>query len=103
MVTSCARFGHQAAVLRPHRARDAEHLLGDRHLEIHARLQQRRAVQRDVAVLDVAAILAQMQRDAVGAGLSASERRVHRIGIARAPRLAQRRHVIDVDAECDRR
>ena len=80
--------------------RDADHLVGHRHFEIHAGLQ-RLAHHRDVAILDVPAILAQMQRDAVGAGLLGEKRRVQRIRIAGAARLAQRRHVINVHAQRD--
>ena len=70
------------------------------HLEIHACLDQR--PQRvHVAVLDVAAVLAQVQRDVVGARLLGQQRGMDRIGIARAARLPQRRHVIDVDAQLD--
>jgi hypothetical protein len=80
-----ARFGHQAAILRPHLARDPDHLLGHRHLEIHARLQEP-AQHRHVAVLDVAAVLAQMQGDAVGARLLGEQRRVDGIRIVDARR-----------------
>ena len=58
-------------------------------------------ISRHVAVLDVAAILAQVQRDAVRARLLGEQRGVHGIRIVDAPRLAQRRHVIDVHAERD--
>ena len=52
----------------------ADHLVGEPHLEIHARLQQR--PQRvHVAILDVAAVFAQMQRDVVGAGLLGQQAR----------------------------
>ncbi len=78
----------------------ADHLVGHGHLEVHARLQ-RRTHRRDVGILDVAPVLAQVQRDVVGARLLGDEGGVHRVGIARAPRLAQRRHVVDVDTECD--
>ncbi len=54
-----------------------------------------------VAVLDVAAILAQVHGDAVGAGQLAQRRRGDRIRVARAALLAQRRHVVDVDVEAD--
>ena len=77
---------------------DRQHLVGDGHLQIHAGLQQR-PQRAHVLVLDVAAVLAQVQRDAVGAGALGEQRRMHRIGIARAARLAQRGHVIDVDAQ----
>ena len=41
---------------------------------------------RTSRVLDVAAVLAQVQRDVVGAGLFGEQRGVHRVGIARAAR-----------------
>ena len=81
---------------------DPDHLVGHRHLEIHPGLEQL-AHQRHIAVLDVAPILAQMQRDAVGARLLRQQRGVDGIGIIDAPRLAERRDVIDVDAQGDAR
>ena len=95
-----APLGHQAAIGRAHAAGDLDHLRGGRHLQIHARAEQL-AQQPHVALLDVAAILAQVQRDAVGAGLLGHQRRLHRLRIARAALLAQRRDVIDVDAQVD--
>ncbi len=56
-----------------------------------------------VLVLDVAAILAQMHGDAVGAAQMRLDGGPHRIRLVRAARLAQRRDVIDVDAELDHR
>ena len=100
VVTSSARLGHQAAILRLHLAGDADHLVGHRHLEIHAGLQEL-AQQRHVAVLDVAPILAQMQGDAVGARLLGEQRGVHGIRVIDPPRLAQRRDMIDVHPERD--
>ena len=56
------------------------HLVGQSHLEVHARLQQR--PQRvHVAILDVAAVFAQVQRDVVGAGLLGQQRGMHGIRI----------------------
>ena len=54
---------------------------------------------RDVVVADVAAILAQMRGDAVGAGRDRELGRAHRIGMAPAARVADGGDVIDVDAE----
>ena len=74
-----------------------QHLLGHGHLEVHAGLQQ--AAQRaHVPVLDMAAILAQVHGDAVGAGLLRQQRGMDRIRILGAARLAHRGDVIDVDA-----
>ena len=91
-----APLGHQAAVLGAQLRGDTQHLIGHRELEVHARLQQP-PEGAHVAILDVTAVLAQMQRDAVGAGALGGERGVHGVGKAAAPRLAQCRHVIDVD------
>ncbi len=67
MVSSARRSGtRQQSAGRTSQAM-LEHLVGDRHLEVHARLQQP-AQRAHVALLDVPAVLAQMQRDAVGAG-----------------------------------
>ena len=56
-----------------------------------------------VLVLDVAAVLAQVHRDAVGAAQVRLDRGPHRVRLVRASRLAHRRHVVDVDAELDHR
>src|SRR5260370_7999947 len=45
------------------------------------------------------AVFAQMEGDRAGAGALGGQRRLDRIGIADAPRLAQRGDVIDIDAE----
>src|SRR5947209_18186850 len=47
------------------------------------------------------AVFAQMCRDAVGAGFDREQRRLHRIGMLPAARVADRRDVIDVDAEAE--
>ncbi len=83
-----------------HLARDLDHLVGGRHLQVED-AAHRLAQQAHVAILDVAAVLAQVHGDAVGAGELDERRRPQRIGIRRAARLAQRRHVVDVDVETD--
>ncbi len=95
-----ALLGHEAGVVRPDLAGDVEHLGRHRAFEVHARLEQR-AQRAHVGVDDVAAILAQVQRDRVGAGLLGGQRGADRIGIGGAARVAQRRDVVDVDAEVD--
>ncbi len=65
-----APLGHQAGGVRPVVERDGQHLLGDRHLQVQ-RLAAPEAQGRqlvDISVGDVAAILAQVGGDAVGAG-----------------------------------
>ncbi len=47
---------------------------------------------------NVASVLAEMRRDAVGAGLGGQARRAHRIGMTAAPRIADGGDVIDIDA-----
>jgi hypothetical protein len=54
-----------------------------------------------VGILDVAAILAQMQGDGIRPGVFRHQRRLDRAGILGAARLAQGGHVVDVDAESD--
>ncbi len=81
--------------------RDREHLVGRRHFEVE-RDRQLLGQPRDIVVGDMAPILAQMRGDAVCARLGGEQRRAHRIGIARATRVAHRRDVIDVDAEAQR-
>ena len=66
--------------MRPHVARNFQHRIGRGHFKVHARLQ-RGAHAAHIVILDVAAVLAQMQRDAVGAGLLRDQRGVQRIGI----------------------
>jgi hypothetical protein len=51
----------------------------------------------------VAAVVAQMRGDAVGAGLDRDQRRAHRIGTLARPRIAQGGDVIDIYAEAERR
>ena len=93
-----ALLRHQRHHVRLDLARDAHHLVGGGHLEVeHA--AHRLAQQAHVAILDVAAIFAQVHGDAVGAGELDERRRPHRIGIGGAARLAQRRDVIDVDVQ----
>ena len=53
-------------------------------------------------VADMAAVLAQMRGDAVGAGLDRRERGAHRIRPLAAPCIAQGSDVIDIDAKAQR-
>ena len=80
--------------------RDAEHFLGRRHFEIE-RLVDLGLEPRDVVVADMAAVLAQMRGDAVGAGRDRKLGRAHRIGMAPAARVADGGDVVDIDAEAE--
>jgi hypothetical protein len=58
-------FGHQHGAVGLHLGGDGHHLVGGRHLEVQSGLHGR-AQGAHVGVLHVAAILAQMNGDAVG-------------------------------------
>ncbi len=57
---------------------------------------------RDVVVGDVAAVLAQVRGDPVGAGCDGDVRRADRIGVPAAAGVANGGDVVDVDAEAQR-
>ncbi len=80
---------------------DAEHLLGDRHLEVQrlAALEAEIGEDLDIAVGDVPPILAQVGGDAVGAGRQRQLRRPRRLRIAGPPGVPDGRHMVDVHAE----
>ena len=96
-----ALFRHQADRVRRGLERDGEHFLGRRHFEIE-RLVDLGLQPRDVVVADMAAVLAQMRGDAVGAGRDRELGRAHRIGMAPAARVADGGDVVDIDAEAKR-
>ena len=74
--------------------------VGGGHLEVELDVHEL-AQAAHVLVLDVAAILAQVHGDAVGAAQVRLDGRPYGIGLVRAPRLAQGCDVVDVDAELD--
>src|SRR5690348_2618305 len=87
--------------MRPMVKRDRQHGVGRRHFEIER--QGNLAHERsNVGVGDVAAILAQMRGDAVGACRHSQFRCAHRIGMRTAPRIADGRDMVDVHAEAQR-
>src|SRR5690606_374119 len=81
-------------------AGDPQHLVGGRQLEVERGLR-RLAQQAEVAVLDVAAVLAQVDRDLVGAAELGLVRRRDGVGLSPTPRLPERGDVVDVDPEPD--
>jgi hypothetical protein len=81
-------------------AGDAGHFRGRRHFEIE-RFCDALFEPDDIVVDDMAAVLAQMRGDAVGAGGNRDLGGPHRIGVMAAARVAHGRDVIDVDAETD--
>ena len=93
-------FRHQATIMGANGAGELDHFGRDRHLEIHASPEQL-AQQAHVALLDVATVLAQVQRDVVGTGLFGHERGLHRLGILGMTLLPQCCHVVDIDTQVD--
>ena len=83
---------------RLHPARDAHDLVVRTQLDVEHGAQ-RRGERAHVAILNVPPVFAQMDRDAVGAGALRRVRRAHRIGLVGLARLAQCRHVINVDVQ----
>ena len=97
-----AAFRYEHRHLGFHFHGDVDHFIGRRHFEIELDVNEI-AQTTHVLVLDVAPILAQMHGDAVGAAEMRFDGRPHGIRLMRAPRLPQRRHVVDIDAELDHR
>ena len=95
-----APLRHQAGRVRPRSQRQGGHLLGRRHLEIE-RLGDLRPQARDVVVANVAAILAQMRRDAVGPRRDGDLGGVDRVRMGAAAGVAQGGDVIDIDAQSE--
>ena len=100
VVRSARRSGTMQAACGRSLAGDADHLRRRRHFEIE-RLCDALLEPGDVVVDDVAAILAQMRGDAVGAGRDRDLGGLHRIGMAPAARIAHGGDVVDVDAEAN--
>ena len=82
------------------RERDRQHLLGRRHFEVQRQVDLGHQPV-DVVVGDVAAVLAQMGGDPVGAGLRGDDRGAHRIGMIAAARVPDGRDMVDIDAEAE--
>ena len=93
-------LGHEHRHLGTEPARDVDHRGRGRHLEVELDVREL-AQAPHVLVLDVAAVLAQVHRDAVRAAQVRLDRRPHRVRLVGAPRLADRRDVVDVDAQLD--
>ncbi len=93
---------HETDSVRRGRQRDPHHVVRRRHFEIQ-RLGDLRLQPRHVLVADMAAILAQMRGDAIGAGFDGGKRRAHGIRMPAASRISQGGDVVDVDAEAQGR
>ena len=97
-----APLRHQAGGMRPRPQCERGHLFGRRPLEIE-RLGDLGFEARDVVVANVAAIFAQMRGDAVGAGGDRDPGCRQRIGMNPATGVAERGHMIDIDAQPEMR
>ena len=83
--------------MRPHLAGDRRHLGSRRHLQVE-RLADRGPNAMHIIVADVPPVLAQMDRDAVGTRGDCCLRRIQRIGMRAAARVADGGDVVDVHA-----
>ncbi len=77
--------------------RDIQHLIGDRHFEIHPRFDGI-TQNTHVAVGNVAAIFPQVHRDPIRARLFGDKSRLDRIRVMGATRVADGSNVVDVNA-----
>jgi hypothetical protein len=91
-------LGDERDLVRPQPARERDHRVGAGDLEVEHRAHLAREP-LDVVVLHVAAVLAQVGRDAVGAGGLALARGPHGVGLVAAAGLPERGDVVDVDVE----
>ena len=98
MVISSRPSGTSIAISGFSRAAMSIISLGGRHLQVELDVDEL-AQPPHVLVLDVAAILAQVDGDAVGSAQVRFDGRPDRVGLVGAPRLPQRRDVVDVDTE----
>ena len=90
-----AFFRHNAAIGRANTFRESHHFLGRRHFEIHG-CRNLGTDAFHIAVLDVAAVFAQMHGNAISAGLHRNAGSLHRAGMHATARIAQRRHMINI-------
>jgi len=93
-----ATLGHEADHSRAALEREADHFLIEAALQIQDRATAL-AQLAHVAVLDVAAILAQVHRDPVGSRALRGQGPGDGIGLDPAASLPQRGHVVDVDVQ----
>ena len=96
-----AALRHQATIGRLRIGRNGDHGVGDCHFQIDS-CQQTLLHQREIALLDMSAVFAQMNRDTVRAGLLCDQRCRHGIRVTGQTCLPQRCDMIDVDAQSDR-
>jgi hypothetical protein len=86
--------------MRTHAAGDGDHIVRDGHLKVEPGFDLF-PEQLDVPVLDMPAVFAQMRGDPVGTCLFGDQGGVQDRRVRGVPRLPDRRHVVDIDAESD--
>ncbi len=93
-------LGNEAGGVRPQAPRDADHFRCRRHFQVEG-FDDLLFEPNDVVVDDMAAVLAQMRGNAVGAGGDGNFGGAERIGLAAAACVAHRGDVVDIDAKAD--
>jgi hypothetical protein len=93
-----APLGYETAIVWLNSAGDLQHLIGGSHFQVEARGDDAPNYLY-VAILNVPAVFAQMYGDRIRAALLGLECRLRGIGVWRSACLAQRRDVIDVNAQ----
>ena len=91
-------LGDEARLVGARRERDLDHLLRRRHFQVERKFDVG-LESANVVVGYVAAVFPQMRRDAVGSRGGGYARGADRVGMAAAARVANGRHMIDVDAQ----
>jgi hypothetical protein len=93
-----ALLRHDAGGVRPVTQRDLEHFVSRGHFQVQ-RDREMLFQARDVVVGDMAPVLPQVRRDAVGPRRRRGEGGADRIGMLAAPRVSDGRDMVDVDPE----
>lgn len=93
-----AALGNKCHLVRPETRRDREHLISAGHLQIEDG-GDGGCQSRDVGVLNVPSILAEMRRDTVRPRLFAQQRGLDGIWFGSTSGLPDGRHVVDVDVQ----
>src|SRR5690606_1779533 len=91
-------LGDQRRRHRPPRQRELQYVARHRELEIHAG-PHRGQQEFHVTLLDVPAVLPEMDRDPVSAAEFRKHRRAHRVRLVRPPGLPYRGYMVDVDVK----
>jgi hypothetical protein len=93
-----ASLRHETGSMGAEPAGESHHLVSECHLEIE-RPEELGHQPLDVAIPDVAAVLAQVCRDPVGTCLRSELSRAHRVWVRAAAGVPHRRDVVDVDPQ----